>query len=340
MEMKLVLVVGALCSFAYLVYSVYYLESGAWKRQRRRLVKHGVERGLTPLSAQASTLTGTLDGLPFRIGLAKYRGSKTEGYKLRAELSVPHYSGVTVNQESVLSGAQRLTGEREATLGDREVDACFWLEGPEDTLRRLFTSPAREALLRALPEIPDGSLREGKISGELVMLTPFFVERNFLAMMVNFQLLAAALQGHGSVDPLPEGFVVGRKLRKFARTSLWFIVPLGLLAIALPGSIGLAAQAIMAIGLALTLLALTGRQTSRVLLQAYYAFLTIALAALVLVGGSVSLFNGQAELKNLAAAAVLCLVLMGLCWSARHYMRALDLTGVTSHQENPRKPQF
>jgi hypothetical protein len=338
-EMELALWLGGLGGLAYWVYSTYNLESGAWKRRRRALVDHAVAQGLTPLSAESSVLTGSLGGLPFRIGVSKHRGPKSQCYRLSGELAVPNWSGVTVLPEGLLTGAQRLTGNKEVVLKDCEVDACFWLEGQEDTLRRLFTPPLRQAFLRSLSELPNGELRQGTITAELVLLTPFFLNRHFLTMLERFQWLAAAYQGQDCVGPLPDGFVVGRRLRRFALTSLGFLGPLGLLSLALPLTIGMVAQLILAIGLGLTLLALTGRQMARLLLQAYYAFLTIVFALLAL-GAANAFFQGQMELKNLGAALLSCLVLMGLCWSARHYMKALDLTGVTAAKENPRTPNF
>lgn len=331
----LALLLLALASLSYLGYSISYLESGAWKRQRRRLGEIGAEMGLTPVEAAAATVTGRLEGLPFSVGLYKYQGSRTKGYQLRAELKATQWSGVVVDHEGLFSGAQRWAGQREIWLGDREVDACFWLEGQQDTLRRLFTSPTREGLLRELPEIPGGSLKDGKVTCELVVLTPFFLARRVSQILQRFQRLAAALQGSGPVQLLPEGFVVGRKLRRFAGASLGILAPLFLLSVALPGPAGLAAQAVSGLGLGLSALALAGRQTVRLLLQAYYAFLTVGLSLLTVLAASTLVWDQQARLSEVLAAVLFGLVLTGLCWSARHYMRALDLSGVNAPPEQP-----
>ena len=336
MSLDWTLGLALLAIFAYLIYSITYLESGAWKRQRARLLGLGSDVGLSP--NPSSTLTGTLEGLSFSIGLTKYQGSKSKGYKLRAELAAPQWDGVVVNHEGMLSGAQRWAGQREVWLGDPEVDACFWLEGQEEILRRLFTSPTREGLLRTLPEIPDGVLKDGKISSELVVLTPFFVAGQASAMLDHFGLLAAALQGRGPTEPLPKGFVVGRKLRAFARATLWILAPLFLLAWAVPGPAGLTAQLMLGLGLGLTFLALAGHQTVRLLLQVYYAFLTVALGLLSALGLGMLAYDDQANLSEVMAIVLFGLVLMGLCWSARHYMRALDLTGINAPPEHP--PSF
>lgn len=339
MQLELIFVLGGLTAFGYLIYSIYYLDSGPWKRQCRWIIERGVESGLTP-NPERAFLKGELEGLEFELGLVRYRGSKTEGYKLRGKLRCPGWEGVEVNQEDIISGVHRMRGEREVKLEDREVDACFWLEGDQNTLRRLFTSPLREAMLRALPELPGGVLRGGQISSEQILLTPFFVRKNFLAMLGSFRLLALALQGRGQVQPLPEGYVVRRKLRKFARTSLLFQVPLLLVSLGMPTAAGQVARIVLALGLGLTLLALSGRQSVRVLLQAYYAFLTVALTTMILVGGGRSLAGGSDQVGSILSAMFLGLIVAALCWSARHYLRALDLTGITTRQEQPSQSQF
>lgn len=321
---------------AYLFYSVFALDSGAWKRVKRRLLDVAAEQGLSSVSQAAAE--GTLEGLQFRLALGRRRGTKSETYVLRGTLDVEGWTSVKVQPESVLSGAQRLMGERESVLSDPELDACFWMEGQPEELRRLFSSPIREAMLLAFPELPAPTLAGGKITSELFLLTPFFVNGRLRSMIAAFRVLAGAFAGKAASLQARPGLAIRRKLRRFSLTSLALFGPACLVAQAMPGDRVMALQAIFLLGLALSTFGITGRQTARTLLQAYYAFLTLLFPVLLL-AHLVGILGPPASSRTLGVLLGGG-VLTSIFWSARHYLRALDTTGVVTATETPRTGSF
>jgi hypothetical protein len=329
--------------FAVVAWLVYYFYVNAshnvkpWRTVKGRLMDLAESEGFT-VDRERCTAYGELEGVPFAFGLKTVRRGKSRHMQLWAALESSEIPlDLEVSAECVLSGVSRALGYKEATLGEPEFDAAFWILTDDVEQARNFLTPSRRrGFLHGLTAVSDGKIKKQKVQAIQRFSTPLRMSRHFRPLLENFRLLAETLNESGErLASLPEGRsgVVAQKVRRFARTSSVFLL-IGLFVFWHPHIIHL--QWIwwsLALGLALSVAAaVKATETTRVLLQAYFAFL--AAEIMVFVGvGLYSVYRHFDE-NHLMAVLLVGLVGLALCWGSRNYLKSMDQTKAAVRDNN------
>ena len=322
-----------------LVYFFYLGEAHdayPWRKQRKALMDLAADYGLEVHESQRKA-AGELEGLPFSIGVSTVRTSKSKVVKLGTKLEVPACpAGLSLNCEDLLSGIAKAFSYDELSLGDPEFDAVFEIHGESvDVVKSYLTPEIRSGLLRYFSKLPHGVLRSQEIRSEKRFLTPFFMASHFKPLLERNRLLAASLQGR--VEPLKPGQssgIVEQKLRRFCRlTILIWLIPFLVTLKASSELSELALPFVFGVGTLLTTAALSAKETARVFLQGYYAFITLFVAIMIFFG----LLDGTEIYEprwldlvdqEYIGYFLVTSVVFFTCWGTRNYLKTLDQTRV------------
>ncbi|MGE0495590.1 MAG: hypothetical protein AB7S38_40675 [Vulcanimicrobiota bacterium] len=293
----------------------------------RALEQFASQVGLTMVDD--SRAQGRLEGLVFSVGLRHVRQQKGSWYEFKASLDLgPNCPrSLHLRNEGVLTGLQKAGRRDDLVLGDAEMDQAFWVKGESRSeVLEFFAGEGRTALLYAMPRLPGAELKDGKLTAERWFLSSAFGVKQFRAIYELFALLARGLAQPDQSLALPQGAVspVVFKLRRFLVPSSGML----LLGLAISNTFGsgdrdfaLGVALICGLGLVLSVVAGTGKDLARLLLQAYYAFL-----ALVWLGLATAECAGVWGPRNFDDRVIVILMQLGvavLCWGARHYLRTL-----------------
>lgn len=338
--------VSGLVLFFGLIYLGEAHEAKPWVTTRARLMELAQEYGLE-IEPSGTRARGELEGLSFSLGVTSLRRGKSKIVNLWAKLEVPDCPpSMELREEDLLSGVGRTFGTEELSLGDPEFDAAFEIGGSSvDEVKQFLTPGNRGGLLRYMPRLPQAHLKLGVISSEKSFSTPFFMEGHAQNMLENYRLLATALQGRG--EPLEEGASSGlieRKLRRFAGWTLWVWFLLFLLTLTDRANDGSALQALLLLGTVLTAATFSASEISRVILQGFYAFMSLSILGLIGLG-----FVDGLEIYNVPwlrlvddeyiAFFLFNTVFMFGFWGARNYLRTLDRSRVVVRDAAGARPQ-
>lgn len=321
--------------FSLAVWLMYYFYVNAshnvkpWRIAKERLMVLAESEGFT-VDRERCRALGDLEGVPFAFGLKSVKAGKGQVMELWAALESEEIPpDLEVSAECVLSGVSRALGYKETTLGEPEFDAAFWIVTDNVERARSFLTPSRRrGFLHGLTAVADGKIKKGKVQAIRRFSTPLRMSRHFRPLIDNFRLLAETLNDSGvRLASLPEGRsgVVAKKVSRFARTSSVFLT-LGLFVFWRPHIIHF--QWIwwsLALGLALSVAAaVKATETTRVLLQAYFAFL----AAEIVVVVSAGLYFVYQTFDEDQLIGVLLVGFVGLaaCWGSRNYLKSMDQT--------------
>jgi hypothetical protein len=305
----------------------YFHNAPFWRSRKRLLLQLGKEFGLTP-NQQGDGVVGRLAGYPFALVLRSVRLSKSRSMELCGRLEVDGCpEGFRLEAEGLFSAFERMAGHKELSVGEPELDAALWFGGGNlEEVRAYLTEPRRRGLLYGFEGLSHGRLQKGVLESSRYYATPLALGRDIRGSLESYALLAETFRGDGErLENLPVGpsGLIARRLRRFAGRSFAFFLPLYWLTTLMPGYWAKWWQGGFAFGLAFTVLALSGKEWSRVLLQSYYGLLTIF--TLATMGLTFTGKLGQFDKTHLGLL-VWGVMLAAICWAARHYLKSLDLT--------------
>ncbi len=328
--------VGTICFFVFAVFIADFPEARPWRAQRGRLMALASEYGLTP-NDEGRTATGNLAGMPFSIGISTVKGSKATTISLWAKLELTDCPETfRLSEESVMTGMSKAFGGEELSLGLPEFDAVFLIQGNcAEEIREFLTPEVQAGLLQYLPELPEGEIRNGAVWAGKRFSTPLFMTRHFRPLLDDCRGMAGVLSGETASESDAPSRRVEKKLASFVKKTL----PCWVIATVLGATIGPAVAAAFGIGVLLSGFALTGTEWSRTLLQGYYAFITVAVGCLILLGivDGLELYNvrwlrmvDEQYVPYFVGTTVTAI----FSWGSRHYLKSLDRLRVAS----PSKP--
>ena len=148
------------------VWLVYYFYVNAshnvkpWRTVKDRLMDFALREGFE-VDRQRCTARGELDGVPFAFGMKTESGSKSQHMELWAVLESEEIPpDLELSGECLLSGVSRALGYEEASLGDPEFDAAFWIVTDDVDRARDYLTPSRRRGFLHRTDI--GSQRQGQ----------------------------------------------------------------------------------------------------------------------------------------------------------------------------------
>jgi fumarate reductase subunit D len=320
----------------YFFYIAEAHEAGPWQKKRTILMALAKEYGLE-VEDSGEKAVGTLEGVPFAIGIASVQCSKSKIIELWARLELPDCpESLSLRSEDLLTGIGRIFGSEELSLGDPEFDAAFEVGGESvEQVKSYLTPEVRSGFLRFFTKLPEARLKERSVHSGKRFTTPFFMTRHFRPLLENNSLLASAVQGR--IAPLQadeSSGVVEGKIRLFA---LWTLpLWLALFVLTLSGaetSNQWASTVALGVGTLMSAGALTASEIARVALQGFYAFMSLFTALLLVLGVLHGTEIYEPRLLNFidqeytAFFLFVSIALLGF-WGARNYLRGLDQTRV------------
>jgi hypothetical protein len=304
-----------------------------WRSKRAEIWSFASELGFL-IDEEAWSATGTLEGLPFSMGFRTVRRGKSQSMNFWASLTIgPTPEGMELTNEDILSGAMRVFGSDELNLGDPEFDAAFWICGNNvEEVREYLTPERRLGLLLGMSELHGGKLKGERINSSRDFDTPLKIVSHYQSMLKHFRLLAQAYSGKVIEAPVGSTGVVFRKVRRFARFSLGMLSFLCLVTWPAPGNAGDVITGGLLVGVGFSCLAMMPNETGRVLLQSYYAFLTVVIVCLF-AWAITGQFQPLQEVSEYLGITMVSSVLFVFSWGSRHYLKTLDQTGVKAPEE-------
>lgn len=326
------------------VWLVYYFYVNAshnvkpWRTVKDRLMDFALREGFE-VDRQRCTARGELDGVPFAFGMKTVSGSKSQHMELWAVLESEEIPpDLELSGECLFSGVSRALGYEEASLGDPEFDAAFWIVTDDvDRARDYLTPSRRRGFLHGLTSVPNGKVKDRKVQASRGFSTPLTMSRHFEPLVEKFRLLAETLNVSGErLGGLPEGRsgVVEQKVRRFARTSSVFLL-IGLSIVWDTDQLGV--QWLwwsLALGLGLCLAtAIKTVEATRLVLQAYFAFLAAEIAIVTGLG----LYSQYRHFDEDLFIGLLVGAFVGLavCWGSRNYLKSMDQTKSAVRDSSP-----
>ena len=193
--------------FSVVAWLVYYFYVNAshnvkpWRTVKGRLMDLAESEGFT-VDRERCTAYGELEGVPFAFGLKTMRRGKSRHMQLWAALESSEIPlDLEVSAECVLSGVSRALGYKEATLGEPEFDAAFWILTDDVERARYFLTPSRRrGFLHGLTAVSDGKIKKQKVQAIQRFSTPLRMSRHFRPLLENFRLLAETLNDSGATS--------------------------------------------------------------------------------------------------------------------------------------------
>jgi hypothetical protein len=314
-----------------------HCEGAFWSGRKRAFERFARDQGLRVDSKEdCSTARGELEGHSFEMSLA-FRSGKEAHYQLKTSLSLRDCPlDLKLSKEGLITGLKRTVGREEFILGDEEVDTAFWIQaaGPEEA-RNYIVSPRREALLRFLTRLPWGGLTAGKITSTKTLWLPLFGERLFRKTHRCMALLADGLCGKGRLmaELPPERFsVLQRVLMRSIPGTLITMIFLLIFGSQTPEMAGEVIKGSAWVGIMIASLAFISGRVGRLLLQGYYAFLTIAIGIFTLLF-SFKIAQFPVSDDDRWITILMSLIAAFLCWAMRHYLRGLVPVRKSSPEE-------
>ena len=316
--------------------------------KKRSFAKFGDMHGF---KLRDGKLSKALEGFPVTFELQRVSTGKGYYDCFEATLKLPVSPCVySLRTEGLLSGLSRVARAREATLGDENFDHAFWVVTDDIEQLRAYLTPARRTvLIYALPD-RSTSLSDNKVSVEKRYFHPFYGQEIFKRTLHRFETVARIFAGDETV---PEAVskaatsVAARKVKKFvpwavvwslaAPSFLWSLLrDFSNAAFANPYlDLSKLGPALSLLGVASALFALSGYQMARLLLQSYFAFLS--LAALLLPPVALIFLEIPGDFGMKCTFVMGGLILAILTWGVRHYLRSLErpLTTVSMGKASP-----
>ena len=329
--LTITLLVTTFSSIAFFVYHSAFHNTFLWRRGKNEAFLRAGELGLI-LDENGRLVSGTLSGLPFHCGFRSVKSGKTKHVEVWGRLEIGETpEALEISCEDVLSGVFRAFGSEELNLEDPEFDAAFWITGADvEKIKEFLTPSIRRGMLLGMSELPNAKLKNGQITSYRTAFTPLGLVTRFQRMLLQFSLLAKTFSGdeqeHSDFESTG---VVTKKVRRFARFSLVVFTFSCLVTSPVSGNLGLLLAAGFALGVLFSILAMSSGETGRVLLQSYYAFVTLVIIAATCVA-----LTKPSESSEVIAVGICGAVAGVFTWGGRHYLKTLDQTGL----KQPTKP--
>jgi hypothetical protein len=304
-------------------------------------------------------LSKTLDGFPVTFELQRVASGKGHCDLFKATLKLPacpcHYS---LRAEGLLSGFSRVARAREATFGDENFDHAFWLATDDIGQLRDYLTPARRAGLIYAIQDRSTSLSDNTISVEKRYGHPFYGHRIFKRTLDRLEAVARIFAGDETVPEVVSRAatsVAARKVSKFVPWAVvWsLVVPSFLWSLLRDFSSAAFASRYLdlpslgpmlsLLGVASALFALSGLQIARLLLQSYFAFLSLTALLMPLVATTFWPNSGDFGTKFFFITAGLITAV--LTWGVRHYLKSLErplvaLSAGGGRDDSPHRPKL
>lgn len=271
-----------------------------------------------------------LHGLTIDFRLTREKSGDMRTDCVKATLTLPK-SGIRyrLRREGLAWGILRTVGQGEVQLEDENFDQAFWIECEDkDKLSEYLQPQHRAALIHVFQDDP-GTLEADKIRLSRSFMHPFYGRRYF-GRLAN-RLVEAAEIFAGVAEPsqacLKAAKSVARvKTRKFVPWSLLFSVGIPALLSVLASATGRASdifQLICVIGLCVSFSALLGLNSTRLILQSYFAFLAVTAVAVPFVALATKSLYG--DWRSYSAIFVGSFLLALLSWGVRHFLKSQEV---------------
>ncbi len=273
--------------------------------------------------AEFARVHNTVHGLPVRWELTMVSQGKSNYYKLLSHVVLPSApEGLVIKNEGIATGFYRIGNQKEQTIDDPDFDAAFWIEAANRPQLEYLTPLRRRTMLCGMTRNPGWTLANRKLINERWFISSLFGRSTYAAIWADLELLVDGLEGTGERVPEKAPDVVASKVRKFVPATMVVLALTLPYSLSMPGLLPAAMRWGALIGLTFSLLALTGGEAGRVLLQGYYAFLS--LTALALAGALALGYLGTFKKSDDLVVSVVAMLGFSLCfWAARHYLKSL-----------------